>query len=160
MVSSVGAVLTAPGPRFTRDLLGVTVMTRVLFACVHNAGRSQMAAAYLRRLCDPARVEVLSAGTAPAEQVHPGVRDAMAEEGIDLSDARPQRLTPQLGATVHLLVTMGCGDSCPVLPGTEVLDWPLPDPRGQGPDAVRAIRDEVRARVEALVIARGWARGA
>jgi arsenate reductase len=133
-------------------------MTRVLFACVHNAGRSQMAAAFLRVLADPARVEALSAGTDPAAQVHPGVRAAMAELGIDLSEARPTRLTPALAASVQLLVTMGCGDACPVLPGTEVLDWPLPDPRDASPDAVRAIRDTVRARVAELVAARGWAR--
>jgi arsenate reductase len=133
-------------------------VTRVLFACVHNAGRSQMAAAFLARLADPTRVEVLSAGTDPAAQVHPGVLAAMAEVGVDLSGARPRRLTPELAATVGLLVTMGCGDSCPVLPGTEVLDWPLTDPKGLGPAGVRAVRDEVRARVEALVAARGWVR--
>lgn len=131
-------------------------MTTVLFACVHNAGRSQMAAAFFNALADPARARAVSAGTAPAAAVHPGVVAAMRECGLDLAHARPQPLTPELAATASLLVTMGCGDSCPVAPGTETMDWPLPDPKDLAPDAVRAVRDAVRARVEALVTRRGW----
>lgn len=126
-------------------------MTRVLFACVHNAGRSQMAAAFFNALADPERARAVSAGTAPAERVHPEVVAAMREVGLDLSGATPQRLTEPLAATVDVLVTMGCGDTCPVLPGTRVIDWPLEDPKGRDLDAVRAIRDDIRQRVAALI---------
>ncbi|TAJ16718.1 MAG: arsenate reductase ArsC [Planctomycetota bacterium] len=128
----------------------------VLFACVHNAGRSQMAAAFFERACDRARVRALSAGTEPASGVHPEVVAAMREVGIDLSAARPQLLTAELAREARLLVTLGCGERCPSVPGLEVLDWPLPDPKGQGLDAVRAIRDEVRRRVDELLARRGW----
>ncbi len=131
-------------------------MTRVIFACVHNAGRSQMAAAFFNQLADPARARAVSAGTEPGPQVHPEVAAVMAEVGIDLSGARPQRLTPTLAATAQLIVTMGCGEACPTVPGVERDDWPLPDPKGQPPARVRAIRDEIRARVAALIAARGW----
>ena len=128
----------------------------VVFACVHNAGRSQMAAAFFDALADPERARAISAGTDPAARVHPEVVAAMGEVGIDVSRAVPQRLTADLAAGARLLVTMGCGDRCPYLPGAELDDWPLADPRGQAIDAVRGIRDEVKARVERLVRTRGW----
>jgi arsenate reductase len=131
---------------------------RVVFACVHNAGRSQIAAAFFNALADPARARAVSAGTRPAEHVHPEVAAAMAEAGHDLSGARPQTLTADLAAGAALLVTMGCGEECPYVPGLEVEDWPLEDPRGRDMEAVRAIRDQVRRRVAALVAARGWGR--
>jgi arsenate reductase len=129
----------------------------VLFACVHNAGRSQMAAAFFDALADPATAGAISAGTEPADAVHPEVVDAMAEVGIDLRRARPRRLTPALAAEATVLVTMGCGEACPVVPGVERLDWSLPDPKGASRERVRAIRDDIRARVTALVHERGWA---
>jgi len=124
---------------------------RVIFACVYNAGRSQMAAAFFNSLADPVRATAVSAGTQPGDRVHPGVVTVMREAGIDLSAARPQRLTSELAAGAGWLITMGCGDDCPFVPGAHVEDWPLPDPRGLPLDAVRAIRDEIRARVERLV---------
>ena len=133
-------------------------MERVIFACRHNAGRSQMAAAFFARLADPDRAEAVSAGTTPAERVHPEVAEVMREAGVDLSAARPQRLTAELAAGARLLVTMGCGEECPFVPGVEVEDWPLPDPKGQPLARVREIRDQVRDRVAALVAARDWAR--
>ncbi len=133
-------------------------MDRVVFACRHNAGRSQMAAAFFGQLADPARAEAISAGTTPGPHVHPEVAAAMLEVGIDLAGARPQLLTPELAAGSRLLVTMGCGEQCPYVPGAEVEDWPLEDPKGQPVERVREIRDEVRARVEGLVERRGWAR--
>lgn len=133
-------------------------MTTVLFACVHNAGRSQMAAALFNALADPAKAVARSAGTAPGERVHPEVVDAMREIGIELAAVRPQRLTDALAAEASLLVTMGCGEACPVLPGQERLDWPLPDPKGRPLPEVRAIREEVRRHVAALIAARGWGR--
>ena len=132
--------------------------TTILFACIHNAGRSQMARAFFERLADPDRARAISAGTEPADRVHPEVVAAMAELGIDLGSARPQRLTPELAAGASLLVTMGCGEACPFVPGLAVRDWPLADPKGQGAVAVRAIRDAVAARVAALVLDRGWSR--
>ncbi|HKE16537.1 MAG TPA: arsenate reductase ArsC [Kofleriaceae bacterium] len=133
-------------------------MKTVLFACVHNAGRSQMAAAWFDHLADPSRARGISAGTQPGDRVHPVVVEAMMEVGIDLSRAAPRLLSPELAATASLLVTMGCGDACPVVPGLSREDWPLVDPRGLPLERVRRIRDEIRARVLALVIARGWAR--
>jgi arsenate reductase len=133
-------------------------VNKVLFACVHNAGRSQMARAFFEQLADPSKAQALSAGTQPADRVHPEVVAAMAEVGLDVSQARPQRLTAELAQGAAILVTMGCGDECPFVPGARLLDWPLSDPKGQGADAVRAIRDEVRERVEGLVRAEGWAR--
>jgi arsenate reductase len=131
-------------------------MKTVIFACVHNAGRSQMAAAFFTQLADPNRARALSAGTQPAEHVHPEVVAAMREVGIDLSGARPARLTDDLAAGAQLLVTMGCGESCPVLPGLRRQDWNLADPKGQPIERVRAIRDEIRSRVEQLITAEGW----
>jgi len=122
----------------------------VLFVCVHNAGRSQMAAGYLLHLGD-GRIDVLSAGSAPADRVNPVAVQAMAEEGIDIAGAQPKVLTPDAVRTADMVVTMGCGDACPFFPGTRYEDWVLDDPAGQGIDAVRPIRDEIRRRVEQLV---------
>jgi arsenate reductase (thioredoxin) len=131
-------------------------MERVIFACVHNAGRSQMAAAFLSQMGDPARVEAASAGTQPGERVHPAVVDVMREVGVDLSAKRPQRLTEELARGASLLITMGCGDECPYVPGLQRDDWPLPDPKNLPISEVRTIRDEIRSRVAALVVSRGW----
>lgn len=128
----------------------------VLFACVHNAGRSQMAAAWFNRLADPARARAISAGTAPGPAVHPETVVVMGEVGIDLTGATPQFLSDALAARSQYLITMGCGDQCPVVPGAVRDDWPLPDPKGQALDAVRAIRDDIRGRVETLIAAQGW----
>lgn len=128
----------------------------VLFACVHNAGRSQMAAAWFNRLADPAKARAVSAGTAPGSAVHPETVTVMREVGIDLSRSTPQLLSDALAAQAQYLITMGCGDQCPVVPGAVRSDWPLPDPKGQALDAVRAIRDDIRGRVEAMIAARGW----
>lgn len=130
----------------------------VVFACVHNAGRSQIAAAFFNSIADPARARALSAGTRPAAHVHPEVFTAMQEVGLDLSGARPQKLTPELAAEASLLVTMGCGESCPVIPGVPIEDWPLPDPKGQALDAVRSIREDIRGRVADLVRRHSWLR--
>ena len=115
----------------------------VLFVCVHNAGRSQMAAAYTAHLSGGA-VEVRSAGSAPADAINPAVREAMLEEGIDLSAEKPKLLTPDAVEASDVCITMGCGDVCPVFPGKRYLDWTLDDPAGQGVGAVRPIRDEIR----------------
>ncbi len=133
-------------------------MDTVLFACVHNAGRSQMAAAFFRDLADPQRATAISAGTQPASHVHPEVVAVMKEIGIDLEDARPLRLTAALAEGASVLITMGCGDACPYVPGLELQDWPLPDPKGQGLEAVRHIRDDIRGRVLELLNVRGWKR--
>lgn len=127
-------------------------MFYVIFACVHNAGRSQMAAAFFNAVSDPARARASSAGTAPAARVHPEVLAVMQEVGIDLSEARPTRLTPALTETADLLVTMGCSDECPLVPGLRRIDWPLPDPKGQPIEVVRRIRDEIADRVRQLAI--------
>src|SRR4051812_1682015 len=133
-------------------------MDRVIFACVHNAGRSQMAAAFFNVLADPARADAISAGTRPGERVHPEVVEVMREVGIDLRASRPQRLTEDLAREASLLITMGCGDECPYVPGLQRDDWPLRDPKGLSIDEVRQIRDGVRERVSALVDTRGWRR--
>ncbi len=133
-------------------------MKRVLFACVHNAGRSQMAAAWFNELADRTRATAISAGTQPGEHVHPEVISAMREVGIDLSGAEPQLLTETLARDATLLVTMGCGEACPVVPGLERDDWPLEDPKGRPIERVREIRNEVRDRVRALLQSRGWER--
>ena len=135
-------------------------MQRVIFACVHNAGRSQMAAAFFNQLADPARAQAVSAGTQPADRVHPEVVEAMREAGTDLSGSKPQLLTPELAASASLLVTMGCGESCPVVPGLQREDWPLADPKGQPIERVREIRDQIREQVRQLVETRGWSRRA
>ena len=122
----------------------------VLFVCVHNAGRSQMAAGYLRHLAGD-RVEVLSAGSEPADQVNPAAVAAMAEVGIDIASGQPRLLTDSAVRTADVVVTMGCGDACPFYPGRRYEDWVLDDPAGLGVEAVRPIRDEIRKRVERLV---------
>jgi arsenate reductase len=129
---------------------------RVLFACTRNAGRSQMAAAWFNALADPARARAESAGTEPGDRVHAEVIEAMREAGLDLSAARPRHLTAEVAAGADLLVTMGCGERCPYVPGLERLDWSLPDPGGKPVEQVRAIRDAVRERVADLLASRGW----
>jgi arsenate reductase len=123
----------------------------VLFVCVHNAGRSQMAAAYLTHLAGD-RVEVRSAGSAPADSVNPAVVEALKEEGIDISAEIPKVLTTEAVQESDVVITMGCGDVCPIFPGKRYEDWKLDDPAGQGVDAVRPIRDDIRARIEALIV--------
>jgi arsenate reductase len=129
---------------------------KVVFACVANAGRSQMAAALFNSLADPARARAISAGTRPGTAVHPEVVTAMRDLGIDLSSATPQYLSTDLVKDAHIVITMGCGDECPLVPGVEREDWPLDDPKGQPVEAVRGIRDEIKRRVEALVKERKW----
>ncbi len=131
-------------------------MQKVVFACVHNAGRSQIAAAFFARLADATKAAAVSAGTRPGQQVHAEVLEAMREIGLDLSAARPQLLTAELARDATLLVTMGCGEECPYVPGVERDDWALPDPKGRPVEEVRASRDDIRRRVAALVEARGW----
>jgi arsenate reductase len=135
-------------------------MTTVLFACVHNAGRSQMAAAWFNLLSDATRARAISAGTDPGTRVHPEVVSAMSEVGVDLSQSPTSKLTPELAQTVQTLITMGCGDQCPVVPGVKRDDWPLEDPKGKPAARVREIRDEIRQRVEALLEREGWRRTA
>jgi arsenate reductase len=128
----------------------------VIFACVHSAGRSQMAAAFFNALADPARVRAISAGTEPAARVHPEVVAAMREVGFDLSTAQPTRLTAEVAGQTRLLVTMGCGEACPLVPGLRREDWALSDPKGKPIEQVRLIRDQIRSRVEDLVAREGW----
>jgi arsenate reductase len=134
--------------------------SKVIFACVHNAGRSQMAAAFFNSLADATQAVAESAGTRPSDAVHAEVVEAMSEAGLDLSSARPKLLTEELAAGANLLITMGCGDECPHVPGVERDDWPLADPKGKPLPRVRQIRDEIRTRVEALIDAHAWGRGA
>ncbi|MCA0178058.1 MAG: arsenate reductase ArsC [Actinobacteria bacterium] len=126
------------------------VRPSVLFVCVHNAGRSQMGAAYTHHLSGGA-VEVRSAGSAPAESINPAVREALLEDGIDISAERPKILTTEAVEASDVVITMGCGDTCPYFPGKRYLDWVLTDPAGQGVEAVRPIRDEIKARVTELL---------
>ena len=133
-------------------------MITILFACVHNAGRSQMAAALFNQLADPTKARAISAGTEPGERVHPEVVQAMLELGIDLSVARPQKLTHELASTASLLVTMGCGDACPVVPGLDRDDWPLEDPKGKPIERVRQIRAEIAGRVRDLLQVKAWSK--
>jgi arsenate reductase (thioredoxin) len=130
----------------------------VIFACVHNAGRSQMSAALFNAVADPDKARAISAGTQPGVRVHPVVVEAMREVGIDLSAAVPQRLTAELASGASLLVTMGCGDACPFVPGLRRADWPLEDPKDRPIERVRQIRDDIRERVAALAAVEGWAR--
>lgn len=133
-------------------------MKTVLFACIHNAGRSQMAAAWFNALADGAKARAISAGTEPGARVHPEVATAMREVGIELDGAAPQKLTTELAEQASCLVTMGCGETCPVVPGLRRMDWPLEDPKGKSVERVREIRDEVRALVERLLDDEGWSR--
>lgn len=131
-------------------------MKTVLFACIHNAGRSQMAAAWFNHLADPAQARAISAGTEPGTRVHPEVLSAMQEVGIDLSEAQPRFLSDELARAATLLITMGCGEACPHIPGLRRDDWPLEDPKGKSIERVREIRDEVKARVTELLRREGW----
>jgi arsenate reductase len=131
-------------------------MKKIIFACVHNAGRSQMAAAWFNELVDPQLARAVSAGTQPAERVHPEVVDSMREVGIDLATMKPQRLNDDVARGASLIVTMGCGDECPVVPGARREDWPIEDPSGKPLARVAAIRDEIRARVLQLMAAEGF----
>jgi len=133
-------------------------MIRVLFACVHNAGRSQMAAGLFNRMADPSLAQAISAGTEPATQIHPEVLSVMREVGIELEGVTPQFLSADLASQANILVTMGCGESCPVVPGAKREDWELPDPKGQPLERVRQIRNEIRKRVHEMVKANGWGR--
>ena len=130
----------------------------IVFACVHNAGRSQIAAAWFNELADPTRVRAISAGTDPGPRVHPEVITAMREAGIDLTHATTTRLTPDVAAGAAWLVTMGCGDACPHVAGATRDDWPLEDPKGQPIARVRQIRDEIRGRVQEMIAREGWSR--
>ncbi|MEO8735249.1 MAG: arsenate reductase ArsC [Edaphobacter sp.] len=123
-------------------------MFKVIFACVHNAGRSQMAAAFFNQLADRQKAIAISAGTEPGTRVHPEVLAVMQEVGIDLSHAKPQKFTENLAREAQLLITMGCGDKCPYVPGLKRDDWPLNDPKGKPLEDVRAIRDQIRSRID------------
>ena len=131
-------------------------MKTVLFACIHNAGRSQMAAAWFNALADKSKARAISAGTEPGTRVHPEVLTAMREVNIDLEGIAPQKLTDELAATATILITMGCGEARPVVPGLRRMDWPLEDPKGKPVERVREIRDDVKARVSALLEAEHW----
>jgi arsenate reductase len=129
----------------------------VLFACVHNAGRSQIAAALFNHYADRSKARAISAGTRPADRVHPEVVTAMKSRGLDLTSQTPQLLTAGLASTAGWLITMGCGDECPVVPGTQRDDWPIPDPKGQAADTVSAIIDDIDSRVRRFVDAQDFA---
>ena len=131
-------------------------MKTILFACVHNAGRSQMAAAWFNHLADPTQARGVSAGTEPGLRVHPEVVEVMKEVGIDLSTEQPQFLSDDLARSASMLITMGCGEACPVVPGLRRDDWPLEDPKGKPVERVRQIRDEVRSKVTSLIATEGW----
>lgn len=131
-------------------------MITVLFACVQNAGRSQIAAALFNTYADPAKARAISAGTKPADRVHPEVIAAMAARGIDVASNRPQPLTPELAHRAQWLITMGCGDECPIVPGARRDDWPIRDPKGQPAAAVEAIAEEIDQRVRQLIASEGW----
>ncbi len=133
-------------------------MTTVLFACVHNAGRSQMAAALFNLLANGTVARAVSAGTKPGDRVHPEVAAVMAELGVDLSTIRPRLLSDEVAASAQILVTMGCEEDCPIVPGVRRMDWPLPNPKGLPLEEVRKIRDEIRSRVLALLTEYGWQR--
>jgi arsenate reductase len=133
-------------------------MKTYIFACVHNAGRSQMAAAFFNAAADPEKARAVSAGTNPGTGIHPEVVAVMREEGIDLGGAKPRLLTDDLARAASTLITMGCGEACPVVPGLRRDDWPLEDPKGRPVQEVRRIRDEVRSRVQALIEAEGVGR--
>ncbi|HEX3594960.1 MAG TPA: arsenate reductase ArsC [Polyangiaceae bacterium] len=131
-------------------------MKTVLFACVHNAGRSQMAAAWFNALSDPGKARAVSAGTEPGTRVHPEVVEVMHEAGVELAEPVPRFLSDELARTATLLVTMGCGEACPVVPGLRRADWSLEDPKGKPLERVREIRDEVKSRIEKLLLEEGW----
>ncbi|MCX4426709.1 arsenate reductase ArsC [Streptomyces mirabilis] len=130
--------------------MSATPLASVLFVCVHNAGRSQMAAGFLSHLAGD-RIEVRSAGSIPGEQVNPAAVEAMREVGVDIAGRQPKLLTTEAVRASDYVITMGCGDACPVFPGKKYLDWALEDPAGKGVESVRPIRDEIKARVENLI---------
>lgn len=144
MASPEGPLAAARSPR------------TVLFACVHNAGRSQMAAAIFNALADARLVTGVSAGTQPADRIHPVVLDAMREVGLDLGGAAPRKLTEALARTASMLVTMGCGEACPYVPGLTMVDWQIPDPKDRPLEEVRVIREAIQACVVRLLHAHGW----
>ncbi len=127
-------------------------MKTVIFACMHNAGRSQMAAAFFNKLVDPKKARAISAGTEPAVRVHPEVLAAMKEVGLDLSTAAPTRLTEDLARQANLLVTMGCGEKCPYIPGLKIVDWQLEDPKGKDVEHVKKIRNQILKLVQDLIL--------
>ena len=129
----------------------------VIFACIHNAGRSQMASAFFNAIANPGKAQSISAGMEPAKHVHPEVVESMKEAGFDISSLVPRKLTAELARGATLLVTMGCGDKCPYIAGLRIIDWALPDPHGQPVERVREIRDDIRTRVAELVMKEGWA---
>lgn len=131
-------------------------MKTVLFACIHNAGRSQMAAAWFNALADGTKARAISAGTEPGPRVHPEVLEAMKEVGIDLQGTTPRKLTDEVAAESEILITMGCGEQCPHVPGIRRMDWPLEDPKNKPIERVREIRQEVKDRVLALLDAERW----
>jgi arsenate reductase len=131
-------------------------MKTIIFACVHNAGRSQMAAAWFNLLADATKARAISAGTKPGPRVHPEVVDVMREVAIDLTHETPRKLTTELAVGAYMLVTMGCGEECPVLRGLRRDDWPLEDPKGKPIEQVREIRDDIRSRVVGLLRREGW----
>ena len=131
-------------------------MKTVLFACIHNAGRSQMAAAWFNALANRDQARAISAGTEPGTRVHPEVLEAMREVGIELEGIQPQKLTDELATGAEILITMGCGEACPFVPGLRRLDWPLEDPKGKPVERVRQIRDEVKAHVVELLATERW----
>lgn len=131
-------------------------MKTVIFACVQNAGRSQMAAAFFNKMANPELARAVSAGTRPAARVHPEVVEVMREVDCDLSESKPRLLTPDLARDAEWLITLGCEEECPVLPGVRRDDWPLPDPAGQATSRVREVRDEIRERVWKLIAQQGW----
>src|SRR5687768_13884090 len=133
-------------------------MKTVLFACIHNAGRSQMAAAWFNALADKTKAQAVSAGTEPGVRVHPEVLQAMQEVGIDLLGVTPRKLTDELAQSSSILITMGCGEACPHIPGLRRMDWPLEDPKGKPMERVRQIRDDVGRRVRQLIEKEGWTR--
>jgi arsenate reductase len=134
------------------------VIATVLFACVHNAGRSQMAAAWFNAMSDARKARARSAGTAPASRVHPEVIEVMREVSMDLADVQPVFLSDELARGTSLLITMGCGEACPVVPGLRRDDWPIEDPKGRPVERVREIRDDVKRRVLLLLEANGWSK--
>jgi arsenate reductase len=131
-------------------------MKTILFACVHNAGRSQMAASWFSKLADPAKAQAISAGTEPGARVHPEVAEVMKEVGVDLTNVRPRFLSDEIAHRASMLITMGCGEACPVVPGLRREDWPLEDPKGKPLERVREIRAEIEGRVRALLAREGW----
>jgi arsenate reductase len=131
-------------------------MTTVIFACVHNAGRSQMAAAFFNRWADPSQARAISAGTQPGDRVHPEVIEVMREKDIDLAGATPRKLTDELASQAEWLITMGCGEECPAVPGLRRDDWPLEDPKGKSRERAREIRDEIAERVRELLSRENW----